>query len=81
MRRDERVVEERYNEQDPAEVSAEILAAADALMDTLEALDDDGWQRTGIYNYPEPAPRTVEWIAVHTVHELFHHRMDIGTLA
>ena len=36
-----------------------------------------GWKRAGIYNYPEPAPRTVEWIATHTVHELFHHRRDI----
>ena len=48
---------------------------------TLASLDDAGWARTGIYNYPEPSSRTVEWIAVHTVHELPHHRIDIGTLA
>jgi hypothetical protein len=81
MRRDERVIEDRYNEQDPVAVSAEILAAADALVATLASLDEAGWARTGIYNYPEPASRTVEWIAVHTVHELLHHRIDIGILA
>lgn len=81
MRREERVVEKRYNEQDPDVVATELLAAADALAATLENLDDAGWSRRGVYNYPEPEPRTVEWIAIHTVHELLHHRVDIGTLA
>jgi hypothetical protein len=81
MHRDERVVEDRYNEQDPGVVAGEITEAAAALMATLEGLDDTGWQRRGLYNYPEPQLRTVEWIAIHTVHELLHHRVDIGTLA
>ena len=81
MRRDERVVEKRYNEQEPDLVATELLAAADALAGTLETLDDAGWSRRGVYNYPEPQLRTVEWIAIHTVHELLHHRVDIGTLA
>jgi hypothetical protein len=81
MRREERVVEDRYNEQDPAVVADEIVSAARDLEATLAALDDDGWTRTGIYNYPARAERTVEWIAAHTVHELLHHRIDIGTLA
>jgi hypothetical protein len=77
MGRDERVVDDHYNEQDPAAVAAELVAAADALADLLDGLDADGWQRTGFYNYPERALRNVEWIAIHTVHELFHHRGDI----
>jgi hypothetical protein len=81
MRREERVVEDRYNDQDPATVSVEIISAAEALASTLDAFDDDAWSRTGIYNYPERRVRTVEWIAIHTVHELLHHRVDIGTLA
>ena len=44
----------------------------------LDGLDDAGWGRTGMYNYPEPALRTVEWIAIHTTHELLHHRGDLG---
>jgi len=81
MRRDERAAETRYNEQEPDVVATELLAAADALVATLETLDDAGWSRRGVYNYPEPQLRTVEWIAIHTLHELLHHRVDIGTFA
>ena len=77
MGRDERVVEDRYNEQDPRRVTDELLAAAETLAALLESLDDEGWRRTGHYNYPEPALRTVEWIAIHTTHELLHHRGDL----
>jgi hypothetical protein len=77
MGRDERAVNNRYNEQDPAIVASYLLAATEALASLLEGLDDAGWRRTGLYNYPEPALRTVEWIAIHTNHELLHHRGDI----
>jgi S-DNA-T family DNA segregation ATPase FtsK/SpoIIIE len=80
MRRDERVTENRYNDQNPALVLEQMAAAADALADTLEALDDDGWSRTGIYNWPTTAVRTVEWIGRHTVHEQVHHQCDIEDL-
>ena len=73
MGRDERAVDLRYNEQDPAKVGAQLDKAADALATTLEALDDAGWDRTGLYNYPAPQLRSVEWIGRHTVHELRHH--------
>jgi hypothetical protein len=77
MGRDQRVVDDRYNEQDPKQVAAELRAAADDFITLLERLDDAGWKRAGIYNYPEPALRDVNWIAAHTVHELFHHRRDL----
>jgi hypothetical protein len=77
MGRDERAVEDRYNEQDPRLVAAQLAEAADRFASLLERLDDAGWERTGMYNYPEPALRTVEWIAVHTIHELLHHRADL----
>ena len=77
MGRDERVIEQRYNEQDPRIVTAEVLAAAAALAARLGALDDVGWKRTGVYTYPSTQLRTVEWIGTHTVHELQHHRHDI----
>jgi hypothetical protein len=81
MRRDERAMEERYNEQDPEVVAGEIREASDAFVTVLESLDSEGWARMGIYNYPAPQSRSVGWIATHTVHELLHHRVDIGTLA
>jgi hypothetical protein len=81
MRRDERAVEDHYNEQDPRRVAEEVAQAGTALVGLLDGLDDEDWNRTGIYNYPTPQLRSVEWIAIHTVHELLHHRVDIGTLA
>lgn len=78
MRREERVLEEGYNEQDPAAVADQIVARADELASTFEALDDGGWERTGVYNWPTTQVRTVEWIGRHTIHELVHHLMDIG---
>lgn len=80
MRREERVVEERYNDQSPAQVAREITGAAASLSRTLDSLDDDGWQRTGIYNWPERRVRTVEWIGRHAIHEGEHHLLDIDRL-
>jgi S-DNA-T family DNA segregation ATPase FtsK/SpoIIIE len=80
MRREERVIEERYNEQQPAQVGRETTDAAESLAGALEALDEDAWTRTGIYNYPAPRVRTVEWIGRHTIHEGEHHLQDIDHL-
>ena len=81
MRREERVFEERYNEQDPARVSAELVDAAGQLAATFESLDDGGWTRTGVYNWPSTRVRTTEWIGQHTVHEAQHHLQDVDRLA
>jgi S-DNA-T family DNA segregation ATPase FtsK/SpoIIIE len=77
MGRDERVVNDRYNEQDPAVVAGELRAAADEIAEAFEALDDTGWSRSGIYNYPEPTERSMLWLAQHTIHECRHHLTDI----
>jgi DinB superfamily len=70
------VIEERYNDQDPAEVAAALAVAAAALTDLLAGFDDAGWLRTGVYNWPVRAVRSVEWIGRHTTHELAHHLFD-----
>ncbi|MEX0874171.1 MAG: DinB family protein [Actinomycetota bacterium] len=80
MRREERVSEERYNEQEPKRVANEIQEAADQLAARLESLDEAGWNRAGVYNYPRSEVRTVDWIGRHTVHECVHHLMDIDRL-
>jgi len=77
MRREERAVEQRYNEQDPRLVASDVRVAGEALASTLDELEDAGWRRMGWYNYPEPSLRSVEWIGVHTVHEVLHHRTDL----
>lgn len=77
MRRDERAVEERYNDQGPAAVAVEVTGATDALVATLDGLSEEGWARTGVYQWPVKAVRTVDWVARRTVHELRHHLQDI----
>jgi S-DNA-T family DNA segregation ATPase FtsK/SpoIIIE len=76
LRRDERAVRENYNGQDPVVVASQIADAAAGLTGTLAGLDDTGWRRTGIYSYPAPEVRTVEWIGRRTAHELAHHLFD-----
>jgi DinB superfamily len=78
MGRDERVIDDRYNEQDPAVVTRELLGAARSLCELLDSLEATGWERSGHYTYPTTELRTVEWIGNHTVHELQHHGHDIG---
>ncbi len=77
MRRDERAVEERYNEQDVAEVVAELVTNADAFAGELPGLSAAQWERVGVYHFPERSPRTIAWLARHTVHELVHHLDDV----
>ncbi len=80
MGREERVVEGRYNEQDPAKVAEELGEAASALAHMLASLDERGWQRTGVYNWPTTQVRSVEWIGRHTLHEGRHHLWDVERL-
>jgi S-DNA-T family DNA segregation ATPase FtsK/SpoIIIE len=77
MGRDARAVEDRYNEQDPAEVAAGLHDDADELARAFEALDEREWGRTGIYTFPVEEVRSLDWVARHTVHELVHHRGDM----
>jgi hypothetical protein len=77
MRRDERVTEDRYNEQDPRLVADQLLKNATTLSQTFDRIDDAGWGRTGVYHWPTTQVRTVEWIGRHTVHEQVHHLLDV----
>jgi S-DNA-T family DNA segregation ATPase FtsK/SpoIIIE len=78
MRREERVTEDRYNEQDPATVVDQLAANADAAATVFGALNEVQWARTGIYGYPAPTERDLRWIARHTIHEGHHHLLDVG---
>jgi S-DNA-T family DNA segregation ATPase FtsK/SpoIIIE len=80
MRRDERAVEEHYNEQDPVEVADQLAIAASYLAGTLSSLSAAGWQRAGVYPWPVREVRTVEWIGQRTAHELAHHLFDCRRL-
>ncbi|WP_275412507.1 FtsK/SpoIIIE domain-containing protein [Actinoplanes palleronii] len=77
MGRDERPVRDAYNTQDPHTVLTELDQAAEALAAAVEALTPAELARTGTYNWPSPATRTLLWVARHTLHETVHHTLDI----
>lgn len=76
MEREERVVRDRYNDQDPNAVAEQMVVAGELLAVSFAALDDPGWARVGVYNWPERAERSMLWLARHTLHELTHHLDD-----
>lgn len=63
-------------EQIPDAVARQLCDAASLFTNVLSRLDDD-WQRTVIYNYPTPTERSLAWVAVHTLHEVEHHLLDV----
>jgi S-DNA-T family DNA segregation ATPase FtsK/SpoIIIE len=77
MGRDERVVADSYNLQDPREVVAAIEERSAAIADAFSTLTRAQWERTGIYNWPEEEARTMAWLGRHTLHESLHHLGDI----
>ena len=72
---DKTAVEERYGEQDPAVVSSELVAAASAFADALDAVPDDAWDRTG--NRSDGSQFTVATLARYMVHDPIHHYWDV----
>ncbi|MEV6428965.1 DinB family protein [Nocardia sp. NPDC051463] len=77
MGRDERVEHEGYAEQQPADVARQLGDAALLFANVLDRLAPADWDRTIIYLFPEPQQRSVRWVAVHTLHELRHHLLDM----
>jgi hypothetical protein len=76
MGRDERVEHDGYAEQDPTAVARQLRDAALLFANVLDRLDEAGWSRALVYNYPERAERSLRWVAVHTRHEVEHHLAD-----
>lgn len=73
---DATAVADRYNEQDPALVASEIADAAAALAGDLDAVQGDGWARTG--RRSDGAAFTVSSISRYLVHDLVHHKWDVS---
>lgn len=80
MGRDVRVDHDGYADQAPGDVSRQLRDAAGMFANTLGRLGDD-WARTIRYNWPQPRVRDLRWVAVHTLHEVVHHRLDIARQA
>ncbi|WP_441952469.1 DinB family protein [Nocardia sp. 2TAF39] len=77
MGRDERVEHDGYAEQSPTDVARQIRDAALLFANVLERLGEGDWERTLLFAYPEPQERSLRWLALHTLHELRHHLLDM----
>jgi hypothetical protein len=77
MGRDERVEHDGYAAQNPQDVARQVVDAAQMFANVLSRLGPDDWDRTVVYNYPTERERSLRWVAVHTVHEVRHHLLDI----
>ncbi len=72
---DATAVEDRYGEQDPATVAAELVAAANLLADRFAEVTGDQWQRTGTRS--DGAHFTVDTFARYFIHDPVHHLHDV----
>ena len=72
---DATAVAERYNEQDPSVVSADLVAAGRALADGFDAVAGDQWQRRG--RRSDGASFTVDSFARYLIHDPVHHLWDV----
>jgi DinB superfamily len=77
MFRVERVAFDGYAEQNARDVVRQLNDAALLFSNVLSRLGLSEWDRTLIYNYPEPMVRPLRWVAIHTLHEVRHHLGDV----
>ena len=69
-------VEERYGEQDPATVAAELIEAGERCAARWETVGDDDWQRRGFRS--DGSVFTVESFAKYFLHDPVHHLHDVA---
>jgi len=79
MGREERVGFDGYADQAPTAVARQLRDAAAMFANVLARLAPKDWDRTVMYNYPALFERSLRWVAVHTVHEVQHHLLDVRT--
>ncbi len=72
---DETAIAERYDDQDPAVVAGELLAASETVASAFDAVDGDQWARTG--RRSDGASFTVDSFARYFLHDPVHHLWDI----
>jgi hypothetical protein len=72
---DASAVEDRYDEQDPAVVGDELVAAADALAVRFDSVRPDQWQRGGVRS--DGVVFTIDTFGRYFMHDPVHHIDDI----
>lgn len=73
---DATAVDDRYNDQGPAEVGRALASAAGPLADRFDGVAGDAWQRTG--HRSDGATFTVDTFARYFIHDPVHHLVDVG---
>jgi hypothetical protein len=77
MGRDERAELDGYAGQRPDDVARQLGDAGQLFANDLARLGAADWNRLVIYPYPSPAERSLRWLALHTMHEVRHHLLDV----
>jgi DinB superfamily len=72
---DATAVADRYGEQEPATVAAELDAAAGVLAARFAGVSGDQWRRTGTRS--DGAVFTIETFARYFIHDVIHHLWDV----
>ncbi len=74
---DRTAVEDRYIEQDPERVAAELQAAGAALAERFDAVPPGSWSRTG--RRGDGAEFTIDSFSRYLLHDPVHHLHDVAT--
>jgi hypothetical protein len=77
MSRDARVEWCAYDAQRTSDALDQLEMAVELFALVFERVGPRGWDRTVLYNFPEPTERDVGWVGRHSVHEGVHHLADI----
>lgn len=72
---DQAAIDDRYDEQNPAEVAFTLEVATVELAEAFDALTAEQWQRPG--RRSDGASFTISTIAKYMTHDLVHHRWDV----
>ncbi len=75
---DETAVADRYPEQDPAKVAAELTQSAQVIANRFQGVTGGQWQRPG--RRSDGASFTVETFARYFIHDPVHHLYDVTGL-
>ena len=73
---DTTAVEQRYDLQDPREVSIELVRAAEAVAALYDTVPEDGWERRGLRSNGDAF--TVASLGRYHLHDVAHHLWDVG---
>jgi hypothetical protein len=72
---DQTAVAERYELQDPAQVGAELLTAAEEMAAQLNSVTDDQWARPGTRS--NGSQFSIETLGLYELHDSIHHLWDV----